>query len=222
MHIFLDESGQFGKHHSDGYFVIGTFTVGEPERTAKRFRSWCRTRFPKKMARRSEIKFSDCGIDESLRLKTLRYISKLDVRIRFAYIKRKNIPEKFIKKSSLESGLLYTEIVGQTLEMYAPSSDELFHIFCDQRRLKGVSTAQFVEFVESHLLPSLSKGSQVLIQMVDSAHHPNIQIADWIVGALAAYLNNKPLGKKYFDILKNNIMGDGKEMFKDYWTHKFE
>jgi hypothetical protein len=105
--------------------------------------------------------------------------------------------------------------------MYLPAIDLLFHIFCDQRRLKGVSKTQFIKTIKIHLLPNLPKGAQVKVQMVDSKQYPNIQIVDWIVGVLAAYLNNKPQGRGLFEILRNNIVGEGKEMFKDYWVNKF-
>lgn len=221
-YIFLDESGQFYKNQSEGYFIIGSFTVGDPQRTAKRFRSWCRTKFPKKMRNRPEIKYSDSGISDDLRIRTLQFISKLDVRIRFSFIKRENIPEEFRIKNSIESGLLYTHIVGETLEMYAPASDLHFQVFCDQRKLKGVSRTQFIETITTHLLPNFSKGTKIAVEMVDSKQYVNIQIADWIVGAIAAFLNQKPLGKGLYDILRNNIIGEGKEMFKDYWVGKYD
>ena len=49
--------------------------------------------------------------------------------------------------------------------------------------------------------------------MVDSTTNANIQIADWISGALARYLEQKPFGKEYYEILKNNVIGEGKELF---------
>lgn len=221
MFIFLDESGQFNKNHSEAYFVIGSFTVGDIRRTAKRFRMWCRSKYPKKMRNRPEIKFSDSGITDDLRLRTIKFISQLDTRIRFSFIKRENIPDEYRNKTSIESGFLYTTIVGETLKMYLPSNDIIFHVFCDQRRLKGVSKKQFVEKITTHLSPNLPRGSRIKIEMVDSKDYPNIQIADWIVGGMAAHLNKKPLGKDFFGLLRNNIIGEGKEMFKDYWESKF-
>lgn len=221
MFIFLDESGQFHDNHCDEYFVIGSFTIGDTKRTAKRFRSWYRSKFPKQMRGQSEIKFSDSGITDKLRLKTIKFICSLDVRIRFSFINKSNIPDKYRTKNTLESGLLYTEIVGETIEMYLPTDDLLLHVFCDQRRLKGVSKKEFTEKVKTHLLLNLSKGGHVKIEMVDSHEYLNIQIADWIVGGIASYLNKKPLGDKIFSLLKNNILGEGKEMFKDYWDNKY-
>jgi len=34
-HIFLDESGQFARRAYEKYFVVGSFTVGNPRRTKK-------------------------------------------------------------------------------------------------------------------------------------------------------------------------------------------
>lgn len=222
MHIFIDESGQFHKNNHDGYFVIGSFTVGDIKRTAKRFKSWCHSKFPRKMRHRPEIKFSDSGISDELRLKTLKFICELDVRIRFSFLKRENIPNEYKTKTAVESGLLYTLIVGETLEMYLPADEMLFHVFCDQRRLKGVDKKSFVEKIKTHLLLNLPKGGQVKIEMLDSKEYINIQIADWIVGSIASYLNKKNLGDEYFNILKNNVIGEGKEMFKDHWQDKFK
>lgn len=220
-YIFLDESGQFYKNHSEEYFVIGSFTVGDIRRTSKRFKMWCRSKYPKKMRNRPEIKFSNSGISDDLRSRTIKYISQLDIRVRFSFVKRKNIPDEYRIKSSIESGFLYTTIVGETLEMYLPTNDMLFHVFCDQRRLKGISKKQFIDKIKTHLLPNLPKGARVKIEMVDSKEYPNIQIADWVVGGIAAYLNKKPLGEEFFNILRNNIIGEGKEMFKDYWENKY-
>lgn len=48
MYIFLDESGNFKKHNHEEYFVIGSFTVSDQKATAKAFKSWINTKFPKK------------------------------------------------------------------------------------------------------------------------------------------------------------------------------
>jgi len=34
-YIFLDESGQFTKRPNEKYFVVGSFTIGNPRRTEK-------------------------------------------------------------------------------------------------------------------------------------------------------------------------------------------
>ena len=212
-YIFIDESGQFSKHNHEKYFVMASFTVGDIRRTAKGFRAWCRTHFPRKMRDQSEIKWSNSRIDDELRLKTLSEISKLDVRIRFAYLHHKNIPQIYWHKNKLRSGLLYTDIVGEILNTYVPIQDEQFRVFCDRRRLSNMTEAEFRKILSERLLPVLPKGVVLQIEMVDSASVPNIQIADWIAGALARYIEIKPLGKECLEILKDNIIGEGKELF---------
>jgi hypothetical protein len=213
MYIFLDESGQFKRHNHEEYFVIGSFTVGDPRRTAKDFRGWYRKHFPKKMRGQSEIKWSASGISDELRLKTLKYISKLDVRIRYVFLLKNNIPTEYRDERRFKDGLLYTNVVGELLEMYLPTTDQDFRVFCDQRRLSGMTTGDFKIAMRARVLPDLPKDSIVQIETVDSASNVNIQIADWVSGALARYLEKGKLGKECFAILKENILGEGKELF---------
>ncbi len=219
-YIFLDESGQFNKHNDEKYFIVGSFTVGDQRRTEKQFRVWQHEKFPRKLRDQSEIKFSEVKIPDTLRLKTLKFISNLDVRINFSYLLRQNIPDDFIKKDKLQSGLLYTHIIEKTLEMYLPINDMEIRIFCDRRHLKGIKHSKFKDILISGLLPQLPKDAIVQIEMVDSTSNANIQIADWISGALAHYFEKKNLGDKCFQIFKNNILGS-KELFKDYWDVKY-
>lgn len=120
------------------------------------------------------------------------------------------------------SRLLYTNIIGETLEMFLPISDNEFRVFCDQRHLKGIKRSEFKQILRARLLPQLPQGSIVQIEMIDSTTNTNIQIADWISGALAWYLEGKKLGEEYFKILKNNILDEGKELFKNHWEHKYK
>ncbi|MFA6404559.1 MAG: DUF3800 domain-containing protein [Candidatus Paceibacterota bacterium] len=212
-YIFLDESGQFSKYSNKNYFIVASFTVGNVRRTAKGFRAWLRGHFPRKMRDLSEIKWASTGFSDALRLKTLREISKLDVRIHFAYLLHRNIPAEYHHKNKLQSGLLYTNIVGEILTSYLPTTDKEFRVFCDRRRLSGMSETEFKEVLKARLLPSLPKGVVLQIEMVDSTAVVNIQIADWIAGALARYLEKGKLGEECFKILKKNIIGKGRELF---------
>lgn len=219
-YIFLDESGQFTKHNNEKYFIVGSFTTGDPRRTAKRFRSWQREKFPKKMRNQAEIKYSEVNIDDNLRFRTLKAISDLDVRINYTYLLRDNIPEEYRHNGTLKSGHLYTQVVGETLELYAPPNDLEFRVFCDQRHLKGLKRSEYKQLLTTRLLPLLPKKSIIQIEMLDSTKDANIQIADWISGALAQYHECKGNHEEYFNILSQNII-NGKELFKEYWQNRY-
>ncbi len=212
-YIFIDESGQFSKNDAGKCFVVASFTVGDPRRTEKSFRSWCRTRFPKKMRSRSEIKWSSTGINYNLRLRTLKYICKLDVRIRYVFLLRKNIPVEYWRNEKLQSGLLYTNIVGELVDAFLPSNDLEVRVFCDQRHLRGITSSEFSENIRGRILTHLPAKAIVQVEMVDSATHPNIQIVDWIVGAIFHYQEGRKNGEKYLNVLKDNILSEGKELF---------
>jgi len=163
-----------------------------------------------------EIKFSDVKISDNLRLRTLKFISNLDVRIHYVYLLRKNIPDEYRQKDKLQSGLLYTNVIGELLEMYLPTSDCDFYVYCDERHLKRMKKSEFKNILRARLIPQLPQNCLCYIEMLRSCDNSNIQIADWIVGALSRYLENKPLGNECFQILRNNIIKEeGKELFKD-------
>ncbi|MCX6746247.1 MAG: DUF3800 domain-containing protein [Candidatus Parcubacteria bacterium] len=106
--------------------------------------------------------------------------------------------------------------------MYLPPNDSEFRAFCDKRHLKSIRRSKFKEILITRLLPQLPKNSLVQVEMLDSKHNANIQIADWIAGAISWHLEKKPLGKACFDILRHNILKEGKELFKGSWqdNHK--
>jgi len=55
------------------------------------------------------------------------------------------------------------------------------------------------------------------ISTVNSTTNPNIQIADWICGALWRYHSGGKYGQEFYDILHSSIIAS-KELFKDYWA----
>ncbi len=133
-YVFIDESGQFGKYKDEKYFVIASFSTSNPIETAKKFKAWMSTRFPRKMRLKNEIKWSNSGINNLLRLRTLEYIAGLDIEIRFTCVLKKDIPIVYYSKKGLESGQLYVDIIKQ----FVSSHDYLgsLSIICDKRPLK--------------------------------------------------------------------------------------
>jgi len=218
MQIFLDETGQLSKSKDGGIFLVGSFTTGDPRRTQKRFISWRQEKFPRKLKYLPEVKFSNNNIDDNLRIKTLKEIARLDVRIRYGFIKKNNIPLDFRYKGKIRTGHLYTEIVSKTLESYLPIQENDFRVFCDTRNLKGLKKSEFKSIISTNILSQLAANSILQIEMLDSTSNANIQIADWICGALGRYYNQKNLGQECFDILKNNLLGEGVEIFSNHWS----
>lgn len=213
-YIFIDESGNFIKDGNSKHFVVASFTVSDPERTEKKFKKWRKTKFPKKLRYLSEVKLSHQTISESLRKKTLKQISDLNVRIRAVHLKPERIPDEYRHKGGLRSGHLYTHLIGELIEKYLPSVEPELRVFCDQRSLKGIKREEFKEQLRLHFLPLMPPHSLILIEMVDSTTSANVQIADWIAGALAACLNGKVNGQAYYEILKDNIISQT-ELFKE-------
>lgn len=221
MFAYLDESGTLTE--SDGkYFVVATYTVGSSRKITKAFRKWQKTKFPKKLRGQSELKFNDSHIDDKLRLRTLRHFAKQDIRIFYTFLKKKNIPREYYKKDKvIKTGLLYTEIVRATLELYLPVTESQFTVVRDQRTLKGMTVNKFNEMLKVSLLPKLPAKVLFQVQVVDSTVNPLIQVADWVCGALARYHEAKPMGEEFYTVLKGNIVQE-KELFSERWTRTWE
>lgn len=219
--MFLDESGGFPKD-GDRYFVVGSFTVGNPRRTAKAFLSWRASRFPRRLRRQAEVKFSDSHIDERLRLRTIHYLSKLDVRVVASFLAKENIPAAYRATTGLkQTGLLYASVVAETLEHYCPPPDGELRVFRDMRHLQGLTSRAFNDLVRAHVSPRIPAGSVCIIQAVDSTTNPNIQIADWICGALGRYHNQKERGEEFYRLIKNNMISH-QELFPSYWETRWQ
>lgn len=214
MFVYFDETGELTEGAGQ-YFLIATYTVDDPRKVTKAFRKWQHTKFPKRLKMQTELKFNDSHIDDNLRLKTLRYFTKQNIQITYTYLKKKNIPHEYIKKGKVvHTGLLYTEIVKSTLELYLPVTDTQFTVIRDQRTLKGISIERFNKSVKESLLSSLPVKINFQIQAVDSTTYPLIQVADWICGALARYYEHKPMGDEFYSLLKGNII-HARELFSE-------
>ena len=220
MYSFLDEVGNL-KGEGD-CFIVGGFVTGDPKRTAKVFRKWQHTKFSnKKLRYRTEVKFSDTRLTDELRKKTLLYFTKQDIRVFYSFLRKKNTPLEFRRGKRIETGRLYAEIVAETLGLLFPTVDHEFRVFLDRRHLKGITQAEFQELLRLDLLPKLPAKALLEIQTIDSSSNPNIQIADWICGALYRYYTGGRNGKEFYDILYNNIVAS-EELFKDYWQEKYK
>lgn len=221
MNIYLDESGNFSKNDGN-HFIVDSFTVGEPSRINKAFRKWQNRKFPKRLKYRAEVKFNDPLLTDPLRLETLTYIANQDIRIFYTHLKVEDIPEEYRDSGGkFKTGVLYTEIVEKTLELYLPSNDLEFRVFRDQRGLKGVTKSQFNEHLKASLLPQLPAKAVLQIEAMDSTTSPAIQVADWVCGALACYYEHKRNGEELYATIKRNIVEE-KELLSSYWTKKWQ
>jgi len=216
MYIFFDESGNF-QGDKEKLFIVGGFITGNQRITAKAFRKWQHSKFTnKKLQYRTEVKFTDTRLTDKLRAQTLLYLTQQNIRIVYTFLKAENIPLEFRKKSTIESGRLYTEIIAKTLDIIFPSAESKVILNLDHRSLKKVSQKEFKEALRLHLLLKLPKKASVYVNTVDSATDSNIQIADWICGALYRYHTKRKFGKEFYKILHSSITAS-EELFKDYW-----
>lgn len=214
MFIFLDETGNLTRDKNK-YFIVASYTVGDHRRIRKEFLKWRASKtFPKRLRHLSELKFNDRRISEDLRLRTVKFIADQDVRIFYTYLLKENVPHKYWDEDKgLETGKLYAEIVAATLDLYLPTSESEFRVFYDRRHLKRLSKREFVGGLTTHIAPQLPAKALPQIQSVDSTTMPQVQVADWICGALGRFHEEKLNGGRYYETLKRNIV-KAQELFK--------
>jgi hypothetical protein len=216
-YIYLDESGTLTKNNGQ-HFIVATFSIGDPKRVANAFRRWQKSKFPKKLRLQAEVKFNNSSLDDKLRRKTLQHLVDQDIRIFYTYLSTANIPDEYTRKAKVhESGRLYLEIVGSTLELYLPLTTTEFRIIRDQRTTKGMTSREFNEALRTRLLPNMPAKTLVKVEDVDSTTSPQVQVADWVCGALACYHQGKPGGQELYNILKPNIV-QSKELFSKLYA----
>lgn len=75
MYIYLDESGNLSKNNGQ-YFIVSSYTVGNPQRIVNAFRRFQRIKFPRKLKHQSEVKFNNPSIDDKLRFKTIKHLDQ--------------------------------------------------------------------------------------------------------------------------------------------------
>ena len=212
MPTYLDETGNL-LNSSERYFIVATFTSNEPSKLAKAFRKWQKNKFPKQLKNKAEVKFNNPTLDDTIRLKTIQHFVEQGIHIFYSYLAIKNIPVTYRRKNKVhDTGKLYLEIVASTLDLQLPLTTNEFRVIRDQRTTKGMSNTEFNEALKIRLLPKLPAKTPVHIDIVDSTASPQVQIADWICGALARYYEKKRSGEKFFELLKPALL-KGEELF---------
>lgn len=216
MIILIDETGNL-TGGPNKYFIVGSYATNHPKQIHNAYRRFQKSKFPRVLKHLTEVKFTNRALTDKLRLNLLTELMRQDIRIFYTYFLTKNIPLKYRKKQRIvKPGLLYTQVVGDTLELYLPTAEREFRVLRDHRALGGMSKEEFKEIIETRLLPQLPKGAICSIQPLGS-ENSIIQVADWICGALARYYEKKRNGKKFYTVLKNSIV-KGEELFKEYWS----
>ena len=201
MYIIIEESGQFSKKSKTKNFVIGAFGVSNIKYSYNKISAWFKDKFVKEKYR-NEIKWSSEEISDTLRLKTLTHIKGLEIEIQYVHINNKEIPLSYYNLKGLESGKLYVDLIIQVLKKFNLKSEDLIHIFCDNRSLKNIPTNQFKKFLLRYLYDQYGTKKTIHIDIVTSHTHINIQIADWITGAISRYLEKGHLWKEIGQILE--------------------
>lgn len=130
-YIFIDESGHISTSNTDTVFVLGSFATNEYINIEKKIKSWFYNKYPKKFRSQSEIKWSS-DIKDDLRLKTLKYITNLNIDISYAYLTKKDIYKHYSKNKKIYIEKLYIDLLINLLKQYNLENKIIIYIYCDR------------------------------------------------------------------------------------------
>lgn len=207
LFVFLDEAGNF-RGNKDRYFVLAAFVTGNPRATRKCFLKAKRTKLPRKYRHYTELKFSDRVIPARFKKHVLRQLAKEDIWIYALLFDKNNMPAELLGHSE---GLTYCRLVGQLLELCPLAEASAIHVFLDRRHLKGLSRHEFNANLKAHLAFRLGPQVRLEIQHVDSTTNVNIQLADFVCGAI--FRKYERGDTEYYDIIAERIKIE-EELFK--------
>lgn len=204
LHVFVDEVANF-RGGRDRYCIFTAFTTHQPRVTRKCFIRAKQTKLPRKYRHYTEIKFSDRVISAQFKKHVLRQLSQEEIRIYSLVFARDNLPGVLQQQADR---LIYCDLIGRLLELCPLAESQEVYLFLDSRNLKGLTRREFDMDLRKRLLPQLRKGARLEIQHIDSTTNVNIQVADFLCGAVFQKYERGNL--EYYTLIADRISAEEK------------
>ena len=204
MYYFFDESGQMSFKTEESIFVVAGFYTDNPKEIQKKMKIWFQTKFPRNMKILSEIKWT-AKISDELRISTLTCLKNLDISIIFKFITKEELIKRYFTFRKFDSTNVYTELLLEILHQHISSDTNTVYIFCDRRPLYNITSIDFIGMICRDLKKRVGTKIRIEMEMIDSTTSTGIQIADWIAGAIARYVEKGHLWKEIGQIFELDI-----------------
>jgi hypothetical protein len=199
LYLYLDESGSL-KGDDDHYFVLLAVATTTPRVMRKCFVRARQTRLPEKYRHYTEIKFSDRVIPDQAKERILRELAELDIGLYALVVDKGGIPEVLRRQPE---GVLYHHLVELLTNLCPIGECQALYVNLDRRHLPGLRREVFNAELSAYLFPRLRKGALLEIQHVDSTTDVNIQVADFLVGAV--YHKYARGDERYYALIADRI-----------------
>lgn len=200
LFIFIDESGDLGKHGSRYFSIVALSTreVGALERAIKRVR---KRKLSKKLMAQSEIKAYNS--DDYIRKFVLGRISQLDCSISVVAIPKVKVREDLFP----EKERLYNYLCGMLFDHITLNVDTV-NIVIDRKSNNRLIREDFNQYI----LGKIQERSDVIrvsIQHLESHASHALQAVDFIAWAMNRKFSfGDP---RFYDIIKSKIANAGQE-----------
>lgn len=184
MFIYLDESGDLGfGPKASKYFVIAAILTENPLPAQKCITKIRKERLKTKYKEISELKYHNS--DNIIRRRILQCITKTDVNIAYAILRKRQVNENLRSKKNILYNFLCGSLIGKMFKKYHMLNK--VNIVVD-RSLTKINREAFNEYIGYKALMSKSdlfNPEVIEVKHIDSCQDKCIQSVDFIVGAVA-------------------------------------
>jgi hypothetical protein len=180
LYVFLDEAGNL-RDDRNRHAVLVAFVTDQPKVTRKCFVRARQAKLPTKYQHYAEIKFSDRVIPDDFKKHVLRQLARTEIQIYALVVVKEHLPPEFRIQAE---GIIYCHLVGQLLELCGLEESNEVYLFLDRRSLQGLTRQEFDARLRHRLLCQLREGVRLEIQHPDSTTNVNVQVADFLCGAI--------------------------------------
>ncbi len=202
IHIYLDESGDLGfSPKSSKFFVVAAILSKDRLRIEKCITKVRKERLPSKYKKISELKYHNS--DNIIRRRILQCITKADMGIAYAVLRKRQVYEKLRNKPNILYNFLCGSLIGNIFRKYHINTK--VNIIVD-RSLTGINRDAFDEYIGYRALMSKTEIfnlDYLEIRHVDSSQDKCIQAVDFVVGAIAR--NYEFEDSSFYEIIDKNV-----------------
>ncbi len=202
-YIFIDESGDLGKHGSK-YFTIAAVATHEPIQLARIIKRLRERKLKKKLKELPEIKANNSN--KNIREFVLKKIDTCDCSISAIAIPKTNIKDAFFD----DKEKLYNYLCGLLFEHISLNA-KVVNITIDKKHSNYLLREDFNQYVESKIRSRINDIS-VKIKHSESHSLSELQAIDFVAWAVNRKFTHGD--SVYYDIIKDKIRNQGTEEIK--------
>ena len=192
IHVFIDESGDLGKHGTR-YFVIAALCTASPKIIYNLIKRIRQRKLTKKIKDLSEIKANNS--DDAVRNFVLNKLASADCEFHIIAVDKLQVKDYLFEKKSK----LYNYIAGILIQHVQIGYDDI-KIIIDKKDRSSLLRNDFDEYIKNY---KIKWNAKITIEHLESNQNLGLQAVDFIAWAVHRKLNT--VDDKFYKIIERKI-----------------